>query len=290
MELKLEHVTKQYKDKIALDDFSITLTLGIYGILGENGAGKSTLMNLITDNSKRTSGNILLDGKEILHMGAEYRRHIGYMPQQQGEYPNFSALSFLLYMAEAKGIKKKQARKEAEELLELVNLDDVKKKKVNTFSGGMKQRVMLAQALLGGPDILLLDEPTAGLDPKERIRIRNLILKLSKQKIILLATHVVSDIACIADKVLLLKQGKLLRVDTPNALIQSMEHKVWKCKCPKEQIEEMQIRYPYGNLEQRKDGVYMRIISEQKEDSFTLEATHMDLEDVYLYYCADAKG
>lgn len=186
MELKLEHVTKQYKDKIALDDFSITLTPGIYGILGENGAGKSTLMNLITDNSKRTSGNILLDGKEILHMGAEYRRHIGYMPQQQGEYPNFSALSFLLYMAEAKGIKKKQARKEAEELLELVNLDDVKKKKVNTFSGGMKQRVMLAQALLGGPDILLLDEPTAGLDPKERIRIRNLILKLSKQKIILL--------------------------------------------------------------------------------------------------------
>ena len=282
MELKLEHVTKQYKDKIALDDFSITLTPGIYGILGENGAGKSTLMNLITDNSKRTSGNILLDGKEILHMGAEYRRHIGYMPQQQGEYPNFSALSFLLYMAEAKGIKKKQARKEAEELLELVNLDDVKKKKVNTFSGGMKQRVMLAQALLGGPDILLLDEPTAGLDPKERIRIRNLILKLSKQKIILLATHVVSDIACIADKVLLL--------NTPNALIQSMEHKVWKCKCPKEQIEEMQIRYPYGNLEQRKDGVYMRIISEQKEDSFTLEATHMDLEDVYLYYCADAKG
>lgn len=290
MELKLEHVTKQYKDKTALDDFSIVLTPGIYGILGENGAGKSTLMNLITDNIKRTNGNIMFNGREILQMGADYRKHIGYMPQQLGEYPDFSALSFLLYMAEVKGIKKKPAIKEANELLDLVNLGDVKKKKVNAFSGGMKQRVMLAQALLGNPDILLLDEPTAGLDPKERIRIRNLILKLSKNKIILLATHVVSDIECIADKVLLMKKGKMLHMDTPSALIQSMEQKVWECKCTKEQIEELQIKYPFGNVEQRKDGLYMRVVSENTDQAFESEATCIDLEDVYLYYCANASS
>jgi len=219
MELQLNHVTKRYGKLEALSDFSITFTTGIYGILGANGAGKSTLMNLITDNIRRDGGEILMDGREILEMGDTFRQYLGYMPQQQGMYEHMSAESFLTYIARLKGIRGKAAVQEVQHVLELVNLEAVRHKKLQGFSGGMKQRVLLAQALLGDPKVLILDEPTAGLDPKERVRIRTFIHKLSQDRIVLLATHIVSDIESIADQVLLMKKGKLTRLGTPQELI-----------------------------------------------------------------------
>lgn len=217
--LELKNVCKSYGDKNVLRDFCYTFENGIYGLLGANGAGKSTLMNLITDNVSRNSGEILYDGKEILDMGKAYRELIGYMPQQQGFYENFSARMFLNYISELKGIKKKEAKKQIDELLMLVNLSDVADKKIGGFSGGMKQRVLLAQALLGNPKILILDEPTAGLDPKERVNFRNYIQKLSEDKIILIATHVVSDVETIADRILVMKDGNLVADDSPEVLV-----------------------------------------------------------------------
>lgn len=217
--IEVKNLRKTYAQKVALQDFSYTFEDGIYGMLGANGAGKSTLMNLLTDNVKRDSGEILYDGKEILKMGNSYREKVGYMPQQQGFYENFSARMFLFYMAELKGIRKKDAKTQIEQLLEIVNLSSVSNKKIGGFSGGMKQRVLLAQALLGNPKILILDEPTAGLDPKERVNLRNYIHQLSKEKIILLATHVVSDVESIADKILIMKQGELVADDTPEHLV-----------------------------------------------------------------------
>ena len=223
--LELKNLKKSYGKKVALKDFSYSFENGIYGLLGANGAGKSTLMNLITDNVKRDSGEILYDGKEILGMGSSYRELLGYMPQQQGFYENFSARMFLYYMAELKGIRKKEAKKQIEDLLVLVNLSDVADKKIGGFSGGMKQRVLLVQALLGNPKILILDEPTAGLDPKERVNFRNYIHKLSENKIILLATHVVSDVETIADRILVMKDGELVADDSPKELIAEIDGK-----------------------------------------------------------------
>lgn len=219
LKLELEHLTKRYGENTALDDMTITLTPGIYGLLGANGAGKSTLMNLITDNVKRDGGSIRFDGEDILSLGDKFRSQLGYMPQQQGVYEQMTAESFISYIGRLKGLKGKALRAQVDHVLELVNLSDVRHKKVGGFSGGMKQRVLLAQALLGSPKVLLLDEPTAGLDPRERVRIRNFIKELAQDRIVLLATHIVTDIESIADQVLLLKKGKLLRVDTPQNLI-----------------------------------------------------------------------
>ena len=224
MELVLENLSKTYGTVQALKGVNYTFKPGVYGILGANGAGKSTMINLITDNVSRDKGNdggkVLYDGEDILKLGKKFRALVGYMPQQQGFYEDFSPKAFLKYMAEIKGVKGKNEKgqtvnQQIDELLEIVNLTNVAYKKIGGFSGGMKQRVLLAQALLGNPKILILDEPTAGLDPKERISIRNYIAELSKDKIILFATHVVSDIECIADQVMLLKKGEIIANGTP---------------------------------------------------------------------------
>ena len=222
MNLTLTNLTQRYGDLTALDNLSIAFEPGIYGILGANGAGKSTLMNLITDNVKRDGGSITFDGEDILKLGDRFRAVLGFMPQQQGIYEAMTARSFVTYMGRLKGMKGKELHAQVDEVLELTNLTDGRHKKVGGFSGGMKQRVLLAQALLGDPKVLLLDEPTAGLDPKERVRIRNFIKELAKDRIVLLATHIVSDIESIADYVLLMKKGGLLRVDTPHDLIASL--------------------------------------------------------------------
>ncbi len=223
MQLEIIDLTKKYGEKVALNGFSYTFTPGIYGILGANGAGKSTLMNLITDNVKRTDGQILWDGQDILKLGRQFRAQLGYMPQQQGMYNDFSARSFLRYMAEVKELPRKQSRAQIEDLLDVVNLKDVAHKKLGGFSGGMRQRVLLAQALLGEPNILILDEPTAGLDPKERLRLRQYIADLAQDRIVFLTTHIVSDIESIATDVLLMKDGRLIRHGTPEALIASID-------------------------------------------------------------------
>ncbi len=220
--LEIKNVSKSYGKKTALKDFSYTFDNGIYGLLGSNGAGKSTLMNLITDNIKRDTGTISYDGTDILKLGAAYRSCIGYMPQQQGFYEQFSARSFLFYIAELKGLPKKAAKKQIDELLGIVNLSEAADKKIGGFSGGMKQRVMLAQALLGNPRILLLDEPTAGLDPKERINFRKYISELARNKIIIISTHVVSDVESIADKILIINKGELIAADSPDNFIKNV--------------------------------------------------------------------
>lgn len=222
MELRLENVTKKYGEKVALSEFTYTFHQGIYGILGANGAGKSTMMNLITDNLRRDGGSITFDGTEIRKLGAGYRKILGYMTQQQGLYDGMTAESFLVYMARLKEISRKQVPAEIDRVLKMTNLLDVRHKKIGDFSGGMKQRVLLAQALLGDPKVLILDEPTAGLDPRERSRLRDHIYRLAQDRIVLLATHIVSDIEVIADDILLLREGRLIRSGSAGELIRSL--------------------------------------------------------------------
>ena len=242
MELRLEDVTKRYGEKVALDGFSYTFQTGIYGILGANGAGKSTMMNLITDNLRRDGGSITFDGAEIRGMGTDYRRILGYMTQQQGLYEGMTAESFLVYIARLKEIPRKAVPGEINRVLEMTNLTEVRHKKVGSFSGGMKQRVFLAQALLGDPKVLILDEPTAGLDPRERARLRDHIYRLSQDRIVLLATHIVSDIEAIADSILLMKQGKLLRSGTARELINSLPAD-WKPVLHAPSLEDVYLYY-----------------------------------------------
>lgn len=208
MELIIDRVSKQYKNRIAVDRVSVTLHQGVYGLLGANGAGKTTLMRMLCGILTPTSGTITFDGTDV--SSEEYRAILGYLPQDFGYYPEFTAMDFLLYLAALKGIPKLQAKRRARELLELVSLQDVSRKKIKTFSGGMKQRLGIAQALLNDPKLLILDEPTAGLDPKERVRFRNLIEQLGKNSIVLLSTHIVSDIEHIADEILMMKDGQLI--------------------------------------------------------------------------------
>ena len=222
MELKLSDLTKKYGSKLALDGFTYTFHAGIYGILGANGAGKSTLMNLITDNVHRDGGEILYGGTDVLKLGNEFRSLLGYMPQQQGLYESMTAETFLTYMARLKRIPGRNIKDEITRVLALTNLSNVRHAKIYSFSGGMKQRVLLAQAMLGEPKVLILDEPTAGLDPKERVRLRNYIFELSKNRIVLLATHIVSDIEAIAGDIILMKEGKIMLTGSPQELIASL--------------------------------------------------------------------
>lgn len=289
-----------------------TFTPGVYGILGSNGAGKSTMINLITDNVKRdkNGGEILFcddnsdtaEAVDILKLGSKFRSFIGYMPQQQGYYADFTPKAFLKYMADIKGVKKKEivdnngsisyisVNEQIDKLLEIVNLTDAAYKRIGGFSGGMKQRVLLAQALLGNPKILILDEPTAGLDPKERIHIRNYIAKLSKDRIILFATHVVSDIECIADKVILLKEGQIIEAGSPVQLIDKVYGKVGEINCQLEDVDKLQKKYRVGNIRQRRNGLALRIVGDTLPEMADACSNDIDLEDVYLYYFGDGNS
>lgn len=286
--LEIRSLTKQYGDFRALSDVSFTLEPGVTGLLGANGAGKSTLMKLMTDHMPRTKGKILWNGKDILKMGRKWRELVGYTPQLQGVYDDFTAKRFLYYMGALKGMKKKEIREETDKMLEAVNLTHAAHKKIGTFSGGMRQRVLLASSMLGKPQVLILDEPTAGLDPEERIRIRNDIAELARDRIVLLATHVVSDIACIAKQVLLIRSGKVIAFDTPQNLLANAEGKIGEFSGTYEEIRALQEKYPNGEIAQHRDGFVLRIAEDPLPENCRPVFDNLTLEDVcHLYLKGD---
>ncbi|MBD5096728.1 MAG: ATP-binding cassette domain-containing protein [Lachnospiraceae bacterium] len=287
MTLKLEELTKNYKDKVALGGVTFSFTPGIYGLLGPNGAGKSTMMNLITDNLTPTKGRVLLDEKSIDELGSEYRKLLGYMPQQQKIYPELSLRRFLYFMASLKGLKKSEAEKDINHYVRMVKLEDVLGKKLGTFSGGMKQRALIAQALIGNPSILIFDEPTAGLDPKERIRIRNLISEVARDKIVIIATHVVTDIEFIAKEIIMLNNGNIIRSGSPSELLSELDGNVWNIFLSDEEIDEINVKYKVSNISRDTEGVIARIIADSYEGRWKKEAVRPNLEDLYLYLNGD---
>ena len=282
MRLQINNLTKQYGRKTALDNFSYEFSDGIYGLLGPNGAGKSTLMKMITQNLAPTSGEILADGKNAADLGREYRRIIGFMPQQQSVYPDFSLTRFLYYMAGLKGLSPKEAQPQIAELTERVNLSEYAKAKLGGFSGGMRQRALLAQALLGNPKIVILDEPTAGLDPKERISLRNLIAETALNKIVIIATHVVPDIEFIAKEVLLLNHGKITDSGTPTELCSEIENKVFEVLIEPSALSEIQGKMRVANITHEGEKLCVRVVSDIIPE-YECRAAVPTLEDLYLY-------
>ncbi|MBQ7757380.1 MAG: ABC transporter ATP-binding protein [Oscillospiraceae bacterium] len=281
-ELRFEKLTKKYGKKVALDEFSYTLTDGVYGLLGPNGAGKTTLINIIVKLISQTSGEVFFDGKNIHTISNEYFDSIGYMPQYPKFYTNYTARQLLDYLCAIKGIDKKRSKTRIDEMLSFVNLSDEADKKVGAFSGGMRQRLAIAAAMLNDPKVLILDEPTAGLDPKERIRFRNIISRLSENRIVLLATHIVSDVEYIAKECILIDNGKLVKKDSPSKLIDDIKGKVWIVKTDSEQqLNEMIKNRLVGNISYTDEGCLVRMISDEKPYE-NAENTIPNLEDVYL--------
>ncbi|MFZ2540059.1 MAG: ABC transporter ATP-binding protein [Oscillospiraceae bacterium] len=289
MELSIERLTKNYKDKIAVDNISISLKPGVYGLLGANGAGKTTIMRMICGIMNSTSGVIKFDGENILDMKERYCDLLGYLPQDFGYYPDFTARDFLLYISEVKGLPKKTVKTSVEELLEIVSLKDVANKRIKTFSGGMKQRLGIAQAMLNDPKILVLDEPTAGLDPKERVRFRNLISSFSKDKIVILSTHIVSDVEYIADQIILMKQGSIIMDGTVNEITSSMQGHVWKCIVSPKEVDKLTVNFCVSNLRNEENDVELRIVS-QNQPLPTATPIEPTLEDLYLYHFQEEKA
>ena len=289
MILSFNKIKKSYGSNLALNQFSASLEPGIYALLGPNGSGKSTLMNILTDNLKADSGEITYtddsgNTENVLHMGVRFREKLGFMPQYPGLYPNFTVERFMWYMAALKGIKKEEAKKQIPEILSAVELDDVPKRKIGALSGGMKQRLTLAQAVLGDPEILILDEPTAGLDPKQRIAIRNYISKIAFNKIVLIATHVVPDIEFIARDIIMLKKGVIVDNAPPHELTKKIEGKVWIVPCSESDVQLMQDKFRVTNIarDENTGEVLLRVLSDEQptDRSKTVSPT---LEDYYLY-------
>ena len=283
MKISLRNVSKQYKGKYALKDFTTELTEGVYGLLGANGAGKTTLINIFVGILGSDGGTVLIDGQDAGTLGKDFLSKIGYMPQYPIFYRDFTVMDFLLYMCALKGIPDKQGKKRVLELLGIVNLSDAKEKKIGALSGGMRQRVGIVQAMLGDPEILILDEPTAGLDPSERIRFRNLISKFAQGRTILLATHIVSDVECIAKEIMILKEGSLITQGTTDTLEQNIYGKVWEVTVNGEDAARLGSQYYVSNMKQQGERFLVRIVSDILPASDAVNVSP-NLEDVFLYY------
>ena len=289
MDLKITSLTKDFDGFKAVNNFSFSMDCGVYGLLGVNGAGKTTLMRMLTTLMKPTSGQITWDGEDIFAMDGRYRMLLGYLPQDFGFYPDFSVYDYLMYIAALKGIRPAVARQRVKELLKQVGLVKARNKKMKTLSGGMKRRAGIAQAMLNDPKILILDEPTAGLDPSERIRFRNLISELSEDRIVLLSTHIVSDIEYIANEILLMKDGQLVTSGTSEDIIDSMPESVWICRVSRAGIDMCLKKFKVSNVKTIPGGAELRIISRNQptENAIQVDAT---LEDVFLYYFGERAG
>ena len=299
MKLTFQNISKSYGSVRALSYFSAELTPGIYALLGPNGSGKTTLMHILTDNLRADTGVVLYaDGDQepqnVKGMGKEFREKLGFMPQYPGMYPNFTAKQFLQYVAALKGVGEKEKKRQRDalidrqitEILDELELSDVAHRRIGTFSGGMKQRLALAQAVLGDPKILILDEPTAGLDPKQRIAVRNYISRISQDKIVIIATHVVSDVEFIAKEIIMLRKGVITDSGSPYDLTRKIEGKVWQVAVNPEEVQRMQEEFRVVNIQNSEQGVILRILSDTKptENSVTVVPS---LEDYYLNVFGD---
>lgn len=286
MLLQLEKLGKQYgPDLWALKDFSLEVRPGITALLGENGAGKSTLMRIIATISRPTSGRVLWSGVDIARNPDALRRHLGYLPQDFGVYPNLNAVEFLDYVGAMKGIEPRNRRRRIDELLHLVNLTNVRKRPLGTYSGGMKQRLGIAQALLNEPQVLIVDEPTTGLDPTERVRFRNLLSDMARDRIILLSTHIVPDVEATAGRIALMAKGRLLAHASPSELMDVVRDKVWETVIPEDGLSELRQKHVIGSLSHSGQGVRARIVSAVRPEG---EARQVEpaLEDAYLFFIA----
>ena len=276
----INNISKQYGDKKVLDDINLTLTNGIYGLIGPNGAGKSTLMSIITTLLKQTTGSIYYNNQDIEKLKEQYYTKIGMMPQNQKGYDNFTALQFLYYIATLKGMDKKYAKEIIHDLLFQVGLENEKDKKLKAYSGGMLQRLMFIQAIINDSSILVLDEPTAGLDPYERIRLRNLISQIAKDKIIIIATHVMQDIESIAKELILLKDGKIIFKGSSEQIMKTLDGKVFEKYIKLQQLKEYEKRYKISRISHFDDQLLIRYIV----DEVMANSLNASMEDVYLYY------
>jgi ABC-2 type transport system ATP-binding protein len=282
VQLSIRDVTKQYRrGVVALRNFSLDLQPGVLGLLGPNGAGKTTLMSILATITRATAGHVLWNGTDVAREPDALRRVLGYLPQDFGVYPNLNAVEFLGYLAAVKGLDGAAARRRIEELLELVNLTDARKRPLGGFSGGMRQRVGIAQALLNDPELLIVDEPTAGLDPEERVRFRNLLSDLSGERIVILSTHIVSDVEATATDIALIAKGELVAHASPEQLVAQVEGRVWEWVVPSAEINAARQQYLISNTTRRGDGVHVRVLSEAPpRGAVQAVAT---LEDAYLY-------
>ena len=281
MKLTIDHVSKRYGATLALQDFSLELGSGVLGLLGPNGAGKTTLMSILATITKPTSGNICWNGTDLAADPNAIRSVLGYLPQDFGVYPNLNSVEFLEYLAAVKGLDAAAARRRIDELLNLVNLTEVRKRPLGGYSGGMRQRIGIAQALLNDPKLLIVDEPTAGLDPEERVRFRNLLSDLSGDRIVILSTHIVSDVEATATDIALISQGRLVAHAAPEDLLRAVEGKVWEWVVPSSDLNAARQQYRISNTVRRSDGVHVRLLASQPPPATTPVAP--TLEDAYLF-------
>lgn len=286
MNVRFEHLSKKYRGKYALRDFSATLDNGVYGLLGTNGAGKTTLINLFMGIIKSDRGEIFIDDKNIRTLGADFLARIGYLPQYPLFYRDFTVTEFLRYMCVLKDMPKQRGEERIRLLLEQVNLTEAAHKKVGALSGGMRQRLGIAQAMLNDPGILILDEPTAGLDPRERIRFRNLISKFSEDRIVILATHIVPDIEFIANQILLLHEGHLLKQGSPGQLCRELDGKIWNLELGEPDVPTELVHHTISNMAREGDGIRLRIIAEEQPHPEAVPVS-ANLEEVFLYHCGE---